>query len=193
MDQALDTVFPKKTLLQYSKWGEKFQVIRPLGNHWHTMGFPLDRTGNIYVLEEEALYLVEHRQAAYSLTEGTWSDDYDQLLHFCLKNSEFSLGKLAVYNHLKSLGYIMMDLYSPYYRSDEDDWDYSSYIVFKPNSAFQKKSPSGYLGSLWLVEASGNFAVCGMQKSNLRCITDTNAQVFLKIDDVTDKILLKRT
>lgn len=185
---SLDHVFPKKTLLVWNKEAGFFKVLRMCGNHWHTIGFPLE--GVINVFPEEAFFLVEASQAAYALKdEESFSDSVNDLIDYFMQQNVCKYEDLRTYLTLKKLGYILWRHDNPYLANITEEMNSAmKYVVFKPNSGFQKKAPSGFLGCLYLTDADEHFLTT-LEHPGVYSVGDEANHLYIRVEDVTDKLL----
>lgn len=156
------------------------------GNHWHTFGFP--QNGTIFVYPEEAIFLVASIQAAFQINDSVWSESVEALVGFVVP-SLVSPTQLRVFLSLRKLGYIVWRPDNPYLTKEDNDGD-ADMVVFKPNSRFQKKQPSGMLFPLKLVPVSSpatNLLSSVSRKKTAYALYDETGQVYITLTDITDK------
>jgi len=135
-----------------------FMVLNSTGKHWHTIGFPVE--GKIHVLVEEAFFLVEMEQAVFTLQEEGINHTNTEVLQDLVQREKLmSLHQLEAYLTLKRLGYVLFRPDCPYLKDFDDLDSNSDYVVFKPNSSFQKKNPTGFLGCLHCRNAESPFCM----------------------------------
>jgi hypothetical protein len=97
------------------------------------------------------------------------------------------LPNTRVFLSLRKLGYIVWRPDNPYLAEHCDDADL---VVFKPNSRFQKKQPSGLLFPLKLVPVSSPVAQLlssVTEKNTAYALYDETGQVYITLADITDK------
>lgn len=185
---ALYNRYHRKSALIWRPCKQIFEASKMTGNHWHTIGFPLD--GTIYLNPEDALFIVASNQAIYQIEDdGEWLESVETLVAF-LMPSLLSPTFLRVFLSLRKLGYIVWRPDNPYLDNSFD----ADLVVFKPNSKFQKKSPSGFLFPLKLVPVSTPaytfLSSVLLQQKTAFAVYDETGQVYLTLTDVTDKFIL---
>lgn len=164
------------------------------GNHWHSIGFPVD--GSIFLYAEEAVFVLSVGQASFRASENEpWSESIDAMLAF-LVPSHLTPNSLRAYLSLKKLGYILWrpeNVYLEEALRKTAQTLRSDYVVFKPNSRFQKKSPSGLLFVLKLVRAGMSVAeamssLCSPNGTPFTlAIADETGQVYLNTKQANNK------
>lgn len=179
--ELLESVFPRKSLLVWNYSLQLFQALRQTGNHWHTIGFPV--SGLIYALPEEAIFMVEAGQAAYSFNGLDFSEDLEALKSHLLEIQIILPGNLSAYLSLKHLGYIVYKPSNPYLTSLDSIDQSAAWIVFKPNSSFQKKNPTGLLGCIRCTSADMDFRA---NLADFIAVHDGSSQIFLRIEKLAD-------
>ena len=127
--------------------------------------------------------MVDSGQAAFSL-EGpaSFEDDADRLKAHVLQSQTVLPGHLSAYLSLKHLGYIVYRPTNPYLLSMEGLDHDAAYVVFKPNSSFQKKNPTGLVGCLRCSDAEADFRE-GL--ADLSAVHDGSSQLFIKTERIS--------
>lgn len=156
-----------------------------LGNHWHTVGFPVN--GEMYALPEEAHFLIESGTAV--LLEADDDDGLEFMQRLFADGEIINPDELRAYLYLKRLGYILMRPSSPYLKGLEGLDLASGYAVFKPNSKFQKKAPSGFMCCLSVGSIDGPCMRDFRSSLGLLALGDESGQMLVTLTDVTSQLL----
>lgn len=183
----MDQVFPRRSLLRWKESLQLFEVVRSTGNHWHTIGYPVH--GCIHLIPEEALFLVESNLAAYTLNQTDYEESTPNLVSFILEEGLLSNANiLRTYLGLKKLGYVLWRPDNIYLTNLQDIDLTGDYVVFMPNSTFQKKSPTGYVGTISLENSDASY-LSQVDKTRLISINDEIGHLFIQLTDVTADIM----